>query len=63
MTLRYCVRCDLPIKPGEPYDTHLHHGATLAGCTNYSHQTCTGPRWTPPQATTALPEQSSRDLA
>ena len=40
--MKFCVRCDQPIRPGEPYDTHIHHGATLAGCTNHSHQTCPG---------------------
>jgi hypothetical protein len=37
-----CVRCDRAIRPGEPYDTHIHHGADVAGCTNYSHRKCPG---------------------
>ncbi|GHJ40413.1 hypothetical protein Sm713_60220 [Streptomyces sp. TS71-3] len=43
MSLMFCVRCDRPIRQGEPYDTHVHHGATGAGTTNYSHKRCPAP--------------------
>ncbi|GHH87129.1 hypothetical protein GCM10018793_61740 [Streptomyces sulfonofaciens] len=35
-----CVRCDQGIRPGEPYDSHIHHGASGPGTTNYSHKQC-----------------------
>jgi hypothetical protein len=43
MMPRICVRCDQGIRPDEPYDAHVHHGATPAGWTNYSHRSCPGP--------------------
>lgn len=41
---KYCTRCDQVIRPDEPYDTHVHHGATMAGHTTYSHRQCPMPR-------------------
>lgn len=35
-----CVRCDQGIRPDEPYDSHHHDSASLAGRINHSHQLC-----------------------
>ncbi|GHH83078.1 hypothetical protein GCM10018793_44270 [Streptomyces sulfonofaciens] len=36
----YCVRCDQLIHPDEPYDTHIHHGASGPGSTTHTHKQC-----------------------
>ena len=47
--LMICVRCNRGIRPGEPFDSHPHHGATLAGWTNHTHQECPDGRASPPR--------------
>jgi hypothetical protein len=53
-----CVRCDQPIRTGEPYDTRIHHGATLAGCTNYTHRMCPDLRRPPTEPEPARPAET-----
>ncbi|MHC0432672.1 hypothetical protein ACX6XY_21195 [Streptomyces sp. O3] len=36
--LTFCCRCDRAIKPGEPYDRHIHDRATGVPLTTYSHR-------------------------
>ncbi len=33
-----CCRCDQAIKPGEPYERHVHDRGTGAPLVNYSHR-------------------------